>query len=145
MIVVLTLNSTFLQSPIISDAHLPSSSKPSGNPTATKCPQCCRSAASDIAAFTEAPTFRPTASVICIRSKSSPALHPCFNVCCFPPSAGRAACLIQRPQRQTATFASHPPRARDCHHETEPVDCAAGKSSTCGFVFAPGSVLEGGF
>jgi len=64
MINVLTLNRTFLQSPITPDAHLPSSPKMVGNPTPLESPQF-RSAASDNAAFTRAATFRPTALVIC--------------------------------------------------------------------------------
>jgi hypothetical protein len=38
---------------------------------------------------------------------------------------------------------SHPLGARGCHHETKPADCAAGRDSARGFVFAPGSALEG--
>jgi len=40
---------------------------------------------------------------------------------------------------------SHPPRARDCHDETEPVECTASKDSAArGFVFAlVSALLEG--
>jgi len=69
------------------------------------------------------------------RFKSSPASSLCFNV--FPIQRWMHSQPRLPSDRNDKPQASQTPEARDCHHETRPVDCTAGgDDSARGFAFA---------